>query len=145
MKVTRKFLEAQVARLNRMFGVSPEAYTVQADGRYKPNVGTFMLDSAYDRWALHRIVNADGGDDDVLRIGHVTMRELSQSISAFINGVEAAERRQSIYAEAPEMLRILMVTIAVEDKCDPQGLFRTVESLQARAVVERIRSRMHAV
>jgi hypothetical protein len=94
MKVTRKFLEAQVARLNRMFGVQPEPYTKQADGTYKPNVGTFMLDSAYGGWALHRIVNGEGGADDVLRTGHVTVRELSHAISAFICGVEAVEQRQ---------------------------------------------------
>ena len=90
-KITRKNLEAVVLRINEMTGNPVAAYTKSADGKYVANVGNYHLDGAYGGYALHRMQSTGGGIQDVFRIGHVSKRELYNSMFAFIEGIEAAK------------------------------------------------------
>jgi hypothetical protein len=80
---TLKFLQAQVDRINRTAGTPLEPW---ADS--KAQIGNYHLDGAYGGYALHQMGNESGGIRDVFRCGHVTKRELSNRISAFLVGLE---------------------------------------------------------
>ncbi len=84
--VTLAHLEAIVARINRMTGSPLEPYV----GRVA-QIGNYHLSQAYGGVALHRMANESGGVHDVLRIGHVSKRELQGALFAFISGIEAAK------------------------------------------------------
>lgn len=88
-RTTIAHLQAIVARINRKTNSPLESGGV-VDGRYRANIGNYHLDQAYGGVALYRMVNEGGGCSDVLRIGHVSKRELEASMHAFIAGLEAA-------------------------------------------------------
>ena len=85
-RVTNDDLRAIVARINRLTCSPLDSYT----GRIA-NVGNYHLDGAYGGWALYRMANESGGVSDVLRIGHVSKRELQGAMFAFIAGLETAQ------------------------------------------------------
>jgi len=95
-RITYKFLHAQVERLNALTGHPDEIYTYDGNGKITGgNAGTYLLDGAYGGWALHRMCTSTG-QSDVFQVGHVSARELSGLISAYIRGImdtrkEAAE------------------------------------------------------
>lgn len=84
-RVTRKDLEAIVARINRMTDSPAEPYRKEGD-RYIANVGNYHLSGAYGGWALHQMGNESGGTRDVLQSGHVPARELQGLMFAYIAG-----------------------------------------------------------
>lgn len=84
-RVTRKDLDAIVARINRMTDSPAEPYRKEGD-RYVANVGNYHLSGAYGGWALHQIVTDGGGVRDVLQSGHVPARELQGLLFAYIAG-----------------------------------------------------------
>lgn len=76
-RITEKFLEAQVMRLNKsVLGVEYPKYPEER----------FEIDYAYGMVSLH-YVNESGSCADVLNIGHVPKRELSEKIYAFEIGL----------------------------------------------------------
>ena len=85
--ITIKFLQAQVDRINRTVGAPMAPY---ADGA--ANIGNYHLSGAYGGYALHRMENIGGGVSDVFRCGHLTKRELSVRISAFLCGIEEMQK-----------------------------------------------------
>lgn len=87
--ITKRFLQAQVDRLNRITGSPLLPYE-----NGKANIGCYHLSGAYGGHALHRMENDGGGVSDVFRSGHIPKRELSDRISAFINGIESEQERQ---------------------------------------------------
>ena len=84
-RITESFLQAQVDRLNRITG-SPATPYVNGEAQ----VGCFHLSHAYGGVSLHRMCNAAGACSAPLNCGHVTRRELSDRIAAFIAGYDAA-------------------------------------------------------
>ena len=90
-RTTIAHLQAIVDRINRATGCPLESGGCDADGRYRANIGNYHLDQAYGGVALYRMVNEDGGCSDVLRIGHVSKRELESAMHAFIAGLEAGQ------------------------------------------------------
>jgi hypothetical protein len=86
-RITRKTLEAIVARINTMTNSPLETYTKGADGKYKANVGNFHISGAYGGYALHRMVNIDGGVSDVFSVGHQPARQVADRLYAFISGL----------------------------------------------------------
>ena len=90
-RITDKFLRAQISSLNRMTGKTDEIYMHDDTGRVTGGIpGTYCLSGAYGGWALHRM-SADGGTgiNDVFNSGHMPARELSNRISAYIQGIHA--------------------------------------------------------
>lgn len=88
--ITKKFLEAQVERLNRATG-SPLAPYVREGDKHVAQIGCYHLSGAYGGYSLHRIKTDGGGISDVFKCGHVPKRELSIRISAMLSGIEAAQ------------------------------------------------------
>ena len=74
-RITEKHLQSVVDRLNRITNSPDEAYRT-VDGQTVGNVGNYHLSHAY------------GGVSSPLSTGHVTKRELSGLLHAFINGIE---------------------------------------------------------
>tara|TARA_R110000868_G_scaffold387100_3_gene655619 strand:- start:176 stop:409 length:234 start_codon:yes stop_codon:yes gene_type:complete len=67
--ITKKFLEAQIERLNRETNNPPAHY---------------QLSGAYGGYSLHRM------GADVFGSGHISKRDLSARISAMMCGIDAA-------------------------------------------------------
>ena len=91
-RITRKTLDAIVARINTITNSPLEAYSKDADGKCKANVGNFHISGAYGGFALHRMVNDSGGVSDVFSGGHVPARELADRMYAFVRGLEFAKQ-----------------------------------------------------
>ena len=107
MRITRKFLEAKVAYLNQYLGQSTEAWTKQADGRYRANVGTYVLDhnSIYGGYCLNRICTEGGGQSHAISSKRVPASQMADLISAFLEGMRLQdERLNQEYAEIANRL-----------------------------------------
>lgn len=88
-RITDKFLDAVVLRLNRATGMPETVYQPHVPG--KPavvNVGNFHLAKAYGGVSLHQVVNDGGGIDDIFSVGFVSKRELAGLIHAFLKGFD---------------------------------------------------------
>ena len=86
-RITRKTLDAIVARINTMTNSTSEAYTKGADGKYKANVGNFHISGSYGGYCLHRMVNDAGWVSDVFSVGHQPARQTADRLYAFISGL----------------------------------------------------------
>jgi hypothetical protein len=87
-RITLKFLNAQCERLNRLEGSPLESYSKdETTGKFTANIGNYHVSQAYGGYSLHRITNAGGGVSNPLSIGHVSARELSGLLSAYIAGM----------------------------------------------------------
>lgn len=89
-RITRKDLDAAVARLNKLTGSPADPYTLGADGRHHANPGNYHLSGAYGGWNVHRMVNEGGGVSCPISHGHIPARELFGLIHAYIKGIETA-------------------------------------------------------
>lgn len=86
-RITDKHLEEKIAYLNKITGSPAEPYTLEG-GKLKANIGNFHLSHAYGGVCLHRMFNEAGGVSSTLSTGHITKRELSGLIAAYIRGIE---------------------------------------------------------
>lgn len=89
-RITKKHLQHQIDNLNAMFGYSLQAYSKDADGKFKANPGTYVLDCAYGGYRLSQLCNESGGERDITPRG--TARETYDNIRAFIAGADAARK-----------------------------------------------------
>lgn len=89
-QIKRTFLNAQVERLNTITNSPLSPYAREGE-RNVAQVGNFHISGAYGGVALHRVENESGAGSDVFKSGHVTKRELSQRIDAYIAGIALAE------------------------------------------------------
>jgi hypothetical protein len=86
-RITLKFLQAQCERLNRLEGSPLESYSKdESTGKYSANIGNYHISQAYGGYSLHRMYTAGGGVSNPLSIGHISARELSGLLSAYIAG-----------------------------------------------------------
>jgi hypothetical protein len=93
-RITLKFLNAQCERLNRLEGAPLEAYSNdKITGKYNANIGNYHISQAYGGYNLHRMCTEGGGVSNPLSIGHVSARELSGLLSAYIAGQNRVLRR----------------------------------------------------
>ena len=81
-RITDRNLEAVVARINRMTGSPIKPYV---EGQ--PQANCYLLDYAYGRVALHRMMPTGTGQREIISRG--TKRELYDQLFAFIAGLEA--------------------------------------------------------
>ena len=92
--ITKADLQATVDRINRITGSPLDPYTKTGEvpnQTYKANIGNYHLSGAYGGYALHLMDNEGGGITDVLRVGHVSRRELYNLMHAFIRGLNVIE------------------------------------------------------
>jgi len=85
-RINQADLYAVLARINHATGNKEEAWTKQADGTHKANVGTYVLDWAYGGVRLSQLTNAGGGERDIT--GRATKRETYHRMHAFLSGLE---------------------------------------------------------
>lgn len=85
-RITDKDLIAVVARLNRTTGHPEQSYDPNGEPGNRYNVGSYYLSYAYGGVALCRVVNQDGGSEDVLRSGHIPRRDLYNQVHAYLKG-----------------------------------------------------------
>lgn len=91
-RITRKFLQAQIDTLNRMTGNPLEPYRRDENGKAVSNAGNYHLDGAYGGLALYRMVGESGGCSDIFSCGHVSARQLSDLISAYMAGIYSVQK-----------------------------------------------------
>ena len=84
----------RVNYLNDLTGHDSEAYTRDENGKFRANVGTYVLDRAYGGNKLARIVSESGGEQNVTQ-GYVPLRQIYYEINAYISGIEAEKEGRS--------------------------------------------------
>jgi hypothetical protein len=92
MRITQSFLRQQVKNLNTLVGLEGvPIYRTGDDGKIiGGNPGVYCLSCAYGGYALHRMSASGGtGINDIFNSGHMPARELSNRISAYIQGIHA--------------------------------------------------------
>ena len=89
-RITKQQLQNLLDRINEATGHTLESWTQDENGRFRANVGTYVLDWAYCGVALSQLTNEGGGERDIT--GRGTKRETYYRMHAFLDGVEAAQR-----------------------------------------------------
>jgi len=85
-RISVKDLEGVTARLNRITD-SPEApYTQDENGKFKANVGCYVIDGAYSGYQLQRIMNEGGGVTSITN-GYLPKREVYNLIHSYMKGI----------------------------------------------------------
>jgi hypothetical protein len=90
MRITNKQLECIIERLNKITGNATEPYT-KTDNGFVANIGNYHISSAYGGFALHQMMNENGGIHDVFRCGYTTKRDLYNRIVAYIDSIDTGE------------------------------------------------------
>jgi len=61
MRTTRAQIDAKCRALNLALGRPTEAYTLQADGHYKANIGNISVDKNLCGYSIEQMANSGGG------------------------------------------------------------------------------------
>lgn len=86
-RINKQFLLTQVSNLNRFFGLDDEIYTYDENHKITGGVeGVYLISGAYGGFALHRM-HESTGQSDVFNMGHVSARQLSELIDAYMRGI----------------------------------------------------------
>ena len=86
-RINQSDLYAVLERINHIAGKNPEPWTKQEDGKFKANVGTYVLDWAYGGVRLSQLTSEGGGERDIT--GRGTKKETYYRMHAFLSGLEA--------------------------------------------------------
>ena len=109
-RINKNQLLYRVKLLNALFGEDEDAWTKGADGQFKANSGTFVLDCAYGGYRLSRICNDGGGERDLTP--RATARETYYAINAYIDGAIAMQTSSySLAAYFPSTEALASLTI----------------------------------
>ena len=95
-RITRKHLEAQAYRINRITG-SPDT---RWNENGTMNIGHYYISGAYGGYNLARIVGDGGAESCPLHCGHIPARELSGLMYAFVYGIIEGERVAKLGTQA---------------------------------------------
>jgi len=87
-RITEKFLQAVCDRINRAQGTPLKPYEKGPDGQYHPQAKCYHLSYAYGGVSLHKMRDEGLGVHDVFGCGHVSKRNLSERMFAFIKDLE---------------------------------------------------------
>jgi hypothetical protein len=101
MRITKAVLEKDVARINNILGTPLTPYSLQEDGRYKPNAGNYHLESANGGYALSQMseIEMSTGERNVLACGYVDAATLHAAMQGYISGLLDAMNRIHFAAE----------------------------------------------
>ena len=91
-RTSEKDLNGLVNRLNRITNSPMAAYTEDANGKFRANIGNYRLDYAYGGVKLVRMHNEMGGVSTPLYMGYETKRTAYNLIAAFIAGIESVNQ-----------------------------------------------------
>lgn len=86
MRVNKQMLENRVKYLNELTNNPIEPYTKE-DGKFKANIGSYHLDSAYGGVRLVKMYNEAGAIDPVFN-EYESKRRALELIDAYILGIE---------------------------------------------------------
>lgn len=89
-RITKKDLQNVLDRINEATDHKLEAWTKDSTGRYRANVGTYVLDWCYGGVRLSQLCNEGGGERDITMRG--TKRETYERMRAFLTGLEVGAR-----------------------------------------------------
>lgn len=89
-RITDKQLNALADWINELTD-SPLTPWTADEGGIKANIGNYHISRAYGGVCLHRMVNTGGGVTCPIFHGHVTKRELYNSMHAYIKGLRDAQ------------------------------------------------------
>lgn len=81
-QITKGILEGVVEVLNKQTGNPTNPWQTNENGRTNANIGNYHLSGAYGGWALHQMVNENGGVRDVFNCGYMPKKELYYMIRA---------------------------------------------------------------
>ena len=87
-RITIKHLYIDVALLNRAAGEYLQSWEQDAQGQWRANVGTFIIDRSNGGFQLERIATEGGGVSDISPRG--TAREIHEFIQAMLVGLDLA-------------------------------------------------------
>lgn len=90
-RITIKHLHVDAALLNHATGANLQPWEQDAQGQWRANVGTFIIDRAYGGFRLERIATEGGGVYDVSPRG--SAREVHNFIRAMLAGLDLAQER----------------------------------------------------
>ena len=90
-RITQKDLEYLVKTINQLTGSPETPYSKHGD-TCTGNIGNYHLDYAYGGVNLVRMCNEGGGISQPLGGGFHTKRELYNRLTAFIYGLESAQK-----------------------------------------------------
>ena len=128
-RYTMRDLEGLVARLNQTTGAESEPYRDATEAEKAAgfggvgNVGTYHLMGAYGGHKLVQITNYGGGVRDVLGTGYVSKRELYRAISAYLDGIDAADTGSHYSVEALQA-RAGTIERAMQESLDRREKYR---------------------
>lgn len=89
--ITKANLEHLCNLINKATGNKLEAYSKDENGKFRSNVGTYVLSGAYGGWKLEQIVSYGGGIRSITN-GYISKRDLYYQMSAYLDGIEAGKR-----------------------------------------------------
>ena len=87
-RINNKDLDRVLTRINEATGQPTEAWTEQ-DGKWRANVGSYVLDYCYGGVRLSKLTSEGGGERDITVRG--TKKECYYQMLAFLAGVEAGK------------------------------------------------------
>lgn len=90
MTVTKEDLKNVLDRINEATDHKLEAWTKDSTGRYRANVGTYVLDWCYGGVRLSQLCNESGAERDITTRG--TKLETYNRMRAFLTGLEVGAR-----------------------------------------------------
>ena len=91
-RINKAQLESMVERINEATGHPLEAWTKQEDGKYKANIGTYVLDWAYGGVRLSQMASEGGGQRDIT--GRGTKRETYERMHCYLKGIWNGRQEQ---------------------------------------------------
>ena len=89
-RITKQDLKKVLDRINKATDHKLDAWTKDSTGRYRANVGTYVLDWCYGGVRLSQLCNEAGGERDIT--GRGTKRETYERMHAFLTGLEVSAR-----------------------------------------------------
>ena len=95
-RITKRDLQNVLDRINEATGQKLEGWTKDETGRYRANVGTYVLDWCYGGVRLSQLVTPSGGERDIT--GRGTKRETYHAMRAFLAGLETASKGHATWS-----------------------------------------------
>ena len=86
-RISPEILQEQVDKINQLLSTP----TIKWAANNEFNIGHHHLNSANGGYGLYQITNAQGGDQDILGVGHVDKSSLHRLLNVFIKGIKAVE------------------------------------------------------
>lgn len=94
-RITSKTLHNMIGILNKVAGTNPEPYSKDAQGKFKANIGAFLLDSSNPgdgrRYQICRICNESGGQSQPFGSRSYSAQECYLVLSALIDAIDACK------------------------------------------------------